>query len=193
MDVEDEMFDVHLGQAVPFQTRLVALWWDAHSIPERDNVDFSSELAGVPEGSGVYAVTGRHEGGSGPGVLYIGQARDLATRMPTSAYESLSEVHANGQRLLCSDVWDLTVRWARLSADLLEGVERLLIMSHSPPFNSQGVRRGEPRSEEYDLVVMNGTERAGVSHCGGRVSGVVEKPKPSNCSVSAGSRCSPAR
>jgi hypothetical protein len=149
------MFDVDLGQAVPFQTRLVALWWDAHSIPERDNVDFPTELARVPKEPGVYAVTGRHEAGSSPGVLYIGQATNLSTRMPTSAYESLSEVHANGQRLLCSDVWDLTVRWARLSADLLDGVERLLIMSHSPPFNSQGVRRGEPPPEEYDLVVMN--------------------------------------
>src|SRR5882672_2438936 len=126
------MFDVDLGQAARFQTRLVALWWDAHSIPERDNADFPSELAGVPKGPGVYAVTGRHEAGSSPGVLYIGQATDLSTRMPTSAYESLSEVHANGQRLLCSDVWDLTVRWARLSADLLDAVERLLIMSHSP-------------------------------------------------------------
>src|SRR5262245_55103649 len=136
------MFEVDLGQAVAFHVRLVALWWDARSFPERDDVDVRSELSGVPQGPGVYAVTGRHDAFSGHGVLYVGQASDLSTRMPTSIHECLSELHADGQRMLCSDVWDLTARWARVSADLLGGVERLLILSHSPPFNSQGVRRG---------------------------------------------------
>ena len=62
---------------------------------------------------------------------------------------------AEGQWLLCSDVWELTVRWARLSEKVLDQVERLLILSHSPIFNSQGVRRGEVRLEDYDLIVMN--------------------------------------
>jgi hypothetical protein len=149
------MFDVELGHAVPFQGRVVALWWDARSVPERDNVEFRRELAGVPKGPGVYAVTGHHDAGASPGVLYIGKSDDLATRMPASAQEQLSEEHADGQWLLCSDVWELTVRWARVSEEVLEQVERLLILSHSPIFNSQGVRRGEPRPEEYDLIVLN--------------------------------------
>jgi hypothetical protein len=148
------MFDVKLGEAVTSQVRFVALWWEARSIPERDDVDFRAELAKVP-GSGVDAVTGRHDAHHSPGVLYIGKGVDLSMRRPTSAYEGLTEDHANGQRLLCSDVWDLTIRWARLSAALLVPVERLLIMSHSPLFNSRGVRREEPNSDEVDLVIMN--------------------------------------
>lgn len=150
------MFEVDLGQEVAFQGRLVTLWWDARAIRERDDVDVRSELLGVPQEAGVYAVTGRHDAFSGHGVLYVGQAIDLATRMPASIYECLSEVHANGQRLLCSDVWDLTARWARVSPALLGGVERLLILSHSPPFNSKGVRRGSSLPEDYDLIVMSG-------------------------------------
>ena len=150
------MFDVELGEAVDFEGRLASLWWDAHSIPEHDEVDFRAELANlVPPAPGVYAVTGRHDGGSGIRVLYIGQATDLSARMSTSAYESLSERHANGQRLLRSDVWDLTIRWARVSAALLNHVERLLIMSHSPPFNSQEVMRSEPAADEEHLIIMN--------------------------------------
>jgi hypothetical protein len=52
------MFEVDLGQPVPFQARLVALWWDARSVPERDDVGLRSALSQVRQGPGVYAVTG---------------------------------------------------------------------------------------------------------------------------------------
>jgi len=152
------MFDVDLGRAVRSRARFVALWWDARSIPENDKVDFR-KLEGVPKASGIYAVTGRHDAGSGPRVLYIGTAKNLFQRMPRSAYTNLSETHAKGQRLLRSDVWDLTIRWARLSPGLLRQVERLLIMSHSPPFNSQSVLLSEPTKKERDLVIMNAGRR----------------------------------
>lgn len=149
------MFEVSLGDAVNYPARFVALWWDARALPERHDIDLATELRGVPKTSGVYAVTGRHDAHSGQAVLYIGRATDLSTRIVASVRDSLSEEHANDQRTLFSDVWDLTVRWAKLAPHLTDGVERLLIMSHSPPFNSQIVRRAAPTVAEHDLVVMN--------------------------------------
>lgn len=129
-------------------------------------------------------MTGRHDSNPVGGVLYVGQADDLSVRMSVSIHECLSETHANGQKMMCSDVWDLTVRWARLSGNLLDEVERLLIMSHAPPFNSQGVRRGESKANEFDLVVMNAGRRgAAVSDCGGRLPDIVAKQEWRNWSV----------
>lgn len=151
-----DAFVVDVGQSVSHAARFVALWWHAHAIPERHEVDFGAELLNiVPSGSGVYAATGRHDTKPGGGVLYIGMASDLATRVPTSIAETLGEKHANGDIMLFSDVWDLTVRWAEVSEQVRASVERILIMSHSPPFNGQWVRRQFATKEEHDLVVMN--------------------------------------
>jgi hypothetical protein len=152
---ECKVFEVSLGNVVNHSARFVALWWDARAIPECHNVNFASVLDGVPQSSGVYAISGRHDASSGQSILYIGKANDLSTRIVASVHESLSEVHAKGQRTLFSDVWDLTVRWARASEELITAVESLLIMSHSPLFNSQGVRRTVATSAEHDLVIMN--------------------------------------
>jgi hypothetical protein len=149
------VFNVTLGDAVTQMARFVALWWDSRAIPDRDDVNLAHELSDVPRSSGVYAVIGRHDAHSGQAVLYVGKGIDLQNRIVASVRESLSEEHANGQRALFSDVWDLTIRWARVAPPLLDSVERLLIMSHSPPFNSQGVRRAEITEAENDLVVMN--------------------------------------
>lgn len=149
------MFTVKLGGVVVRRARFVALWWDSLALSDRHDVDLPGELARVPKASGVYAVTGRHDAHHGPGVLYIGKGKDLPRRIVTSVKKSLSEEHASGQRLLFSDVWDLTVRWARVESFLLHSVERLLIMSHSPLFNSQIVRRVKPTDAEHDLVLMN--------------------------------------
>lgn len=149
------MFDISLGDVRTVPARFVALWWDAHVIPEQHKPDLRAAVSQAFSDPGVYAITGHHDSQSGHGVLYIGKADVLSQRLPKSIQEHLSETHGNGQRLLYSDVWNLTIRWARLSQSLLISVEKLLIMSHSPPFNSHGVRRGQVESAEYDLIVMN--------------------------------------
>jgi len=103
----------------------------------------------------VYAVSGRHDAQAGETVLYIGKADNLRARVPRSLTKSLYEDHAFGQRTLYSDIWDLTIRWARLEIDLIEPIERLLLMSHSPPFNSQLVRLEPPKVREHPYVVMS--------------------------------------
>src|SRR5262245_52575624 len=123
------MFDVSSGDVMVRQARFIALWWDARSIPEQHDADLELVASGAPSESGVYAVTGRHDSQSGTGVLYIGKATQLCSRVPRSIRDCLSEMHADSQRVLYSDVWDLTVRWARLSSHLLDAAERLLIMS----------------------------------------------------------------
>jgi len=149
------MFDVVIGDSIAYQARLVALWWDARVIPERHDVDLKSSLQDLPENPGIYAVTGRHDASAGERVLYIGQATDLSSRVVASVKDCLFEQHHGGQRLLFSDIWNLTVRWARLAEPLIDSTERVLIMSHSPPFNSQIVRRTQPRPDEHDLLIMN--------------------------------------
>jgi hypothetical protein len=137
--------------------RFVALWWDARTIPDRHDVNLTNELRGIPAASGVYAICGRHDAHASPGVLYIGRAtrRPLSKRILESVEDCLSEKHDGDQRALFSDVWDLTIRWARLRYGLTASVEKLLIMSHSPPFNSQAVRRAIVEDDEHDLVIMN--------------------------------------
>jgi excinuclease UvrABC nuclease subunit len=149
------MFDVRLGSSVAMHARIVAMWWDSRAVPDRHDVDLRNLVRDAPKESGVYAITGRHDANAGETALYIGRAEDLSTRIVQSIHDSLSETHANGQRTLFSDVWNLTVRWARLELNLIESAERLLILSHSPPFNSQGVRRMQARQDEYDMFIMN--------------------------------------
>ena len=153
-------FTVSIGADVPHRARLVALWWDAVEVPEYHSINLRKMLGiggvpVVPQSPGVYAITGRHDAHSGTAVLYIGQAANLRSRVPHSLEDHLSERHARGQRTLVSDVWDLTIRWARVARDIRLTVERLLIMSHSPPFNSQTVRRSLPRKDEHPFVVMS--------------------------------------
>jgi hypothetical protein len=152
-------FEVDLYGAVSSQARFVALWWDERPIPQQHEMRLGTILGDLPDSSGVYAITGRHDAHSGGGVLYIGQASRLRTRVLRSAECRLLEINDNDEVRMCADVWDLTIRWARLSDELLDSVERLLIMSHMPPFNSQqvsdSVRREGPRESEVDLVVMN--------------------------------------
>lgn len=133
----------------------MALWWNAKQVPDQHDVRLRVLLRAIPKSSGVYAVTGRHDAHSGQAVLYIGQAGNLHSRVPHSLSDSLSELHAFDQRTLTSDVWDLTIRWARLARTLLDPVEKLLIMSHSPPFNSQAVRRRPPPAKDHPYVVMS--------------------------------------
>jgi hypothetical protein len=152
-------FDVRLSGAMRCTVRMVALWWDSRPIPPQHEVKLRTLLKGLPKESGVYAITGRHDAHRGDGVLYVGQATHLDTRVLRSAEGRLLEIHANGDVRMCADIWDLTIRWARLSAGLLSAVERLLIVSHVPPFNSQQVseivRRRGPSEAERDLVVMS--------------------------------------
>jgi hypothetical protein len=77
----------------------------------------------------------------------------------TSSRGKLVERFEGGDAKLYSDVWDLTVRWARLDEAILGQVESVLIHAHVPPFNSQQVsenrRRSGPGDTCLDLVVMN--------------------------------------
>lgn len=149
------MFEVNLRGAISRRARYIALWWDALAVPERNQADFNLLLKGLPEEPGIYAVSGRRDASVGPCVLYVGKATNLSKRTVSSFRKTLSETHFGGQQIVTADVWDLTIHWARLRKDLHTPVERLLIMSHSPPFNSQVVRRSTPRKDELDLIVMS--------------------------------------
>lgn len=149
------MFEVRLGSSVSVQARFITLWWDARAIPDQHDAISTTLISDLPDVSGIYAVTGRHDAQGGESVLYIGQATSLVGRIGTSMRETLTELHANDQRTFFSDIWNLTIRWARLDPNLLDSTERILIMSHSPPFNSQLVRRQGTRADEHDIVVMN--------------------------------------
>ena len=126
-------FDVRLYGAARRTARFVALWWDERSIPPGHEVGLRPLLKDVPSASGVYAITGRHYAHPGGGVLYVGQASRLKERVLKSAEGRLHERSGDGVVQMSADVWDLTIRWARLSSSLVDSVERLLIMSHCRP------------------------------------------------------------
>jgi hypothetical protein len=152
-------FTVSIGREVEYpNARVIALWWDAKRVPDRYDVDLKDLLRKVvPTSAGVYAITGRHDAHSGPAVLYIGEAdqgKGLRRRIPESVSDHLSEKHPGGETLF-SDVWDLTIRWARVDDDLVLTTQSLLVISHSPPFNSQSVRRRPPTADELPYIVMN--------------------------------------
>jgi hypothetical protein len=118
-------------------------------IPPGHEIKLSTILQGLPPEPGLYAITGRHDVHAGGGVLYIGQAERLDQRVLASSEAHLFETHEEQvERYLrmTADVWELTVRWARLSANLLYAVERLLI---------SGARTKGPLEDEKDLVVMS--------------------------------------
>ncbi len=159
-------FVVKFGATVPGAVRVVGLRWCAWDIPEDDRANVGKLLELLPPSPGVYAITGRHDALSGKSVLYIGEAgrpskrkskqkRNLAERVLVSVEDHLRGVAPGADPELYSDVWDITVRWAKVRRDLVDGVEELLIMMHSPPFNSLKVRRADLNPRYRDLVVMN--------------------------------------
>jgi len=151
---------ISVGSAVSAKVRVAGLRWRAWDVQEKDEADFGHLVQHLPERPGVYAVTGRHDATSGKGVLYIGEAgrapeRTLRHRVPASVGEVLLGGKPGATYTLYSDVWDLTIRWAELTSDLIDGVEELLIMIHSPPFNSKKVRKADLKPEYQDLLVMS--------------------------------------
>jgi len=149
------MLDIKIGDATRLEARVVALEWTAHTVPDDDAEALGLTGIEVPRASGVYALTGRHDTHHSDSVLYIGQGDDIASRMPSSVRDHVCEMNKRTVAGFYSDVWDLTLRWAELSVGLLASVERLLLMSHSPAFNSQLVRRDGPRDDELDLLIFN--------------------------------------
>ncbi len=145
------------GKSVPATCRIVTLCWDSTRIG--DDPDRSS-LDRVGQDPGVYAIEGCRDGSPSPGVLYIGRTGHGASKnvLASRLGESLNRVwweNDNGVLRLFSDVWDVQVRWAPISDhSLIEGVERVLIASHRPAFNAQGVHVAMP-GQWSDLVVLN--------------------------------------
>jgi hypothetical protein len=139
------------GSATRLAARFVTLNWQEVELP-RDALPQD-----LPKTSGLYSYQGCHDANGAFGVLYIGQAKNLAQRLRNSLVERLywEDGTARGQY---SDVWHTELRIAPLEASLMDEVEALLIAAHSPPFNNQHVRSLLKRYEKpfASLVVLNG-------------------------------------
>ena len=61
----------------------------------------------------------------------------------------------NGPLRLYSNVWGLTLRWAKVRAELVRDVEAVLIAAHAPAFNSQLIGKAV-KEARADLLVLNG-------------------------------------
>jgi hypothetical protein len=152
--------------------RRVALWWRSATIHDDPS---GEELQRVEPGPGVYAIEGFHDGGMGPGILYIGSSgvRSANRTLLERLGESMNRVwwKENNRYHLFSDVWNVRVRWATIKPEagedqktatdanlLIDQVEKLLIVAHAPPFNSQGVRTAT-FDELGSLMVLNGGQK----------------------------------
>lgn len=146
------------GADVPRDVRVVALLWQSMPLgdaPEHNCFDL------LPSEPGVYAIEGHHDAYPGRSVLYVGQAGEgdvnssLRDRVPTSMQARFLWREKKGPLRLYSNVWGLTVRWAKVRAEIVRDIEAVLIAAHVPAFNSQLV--GKAVSEaRADLLVLNG-------------------------------------
>jgi hypothetical protein len=146
------------GKSASRECRVVTLCWQSARLDDQ-----SPELAikQVAQTSGVYAIEARRDGASHPGVVYVGRTgsektkRAIATRLNESMGRVRWKTKKGGLRLF-SDVWDVQIRWATIDeGDLIKPVERILTVSHAPPFNAQQVRVTVPK-HWADILVLNG-------------------------------------
>lgn len=142
---------LRFGAAESRSMRCVALEW------QQIDLDADALPADLPAESGLYSYQGCCDARPGFGVLYIGKASALKTRVPRSLCERL---YWEGQNHigLYSDVWQPRLHYAKLEESLLDQVESLLIAANAPPFNNQHVRTQLPQYDEVfpDLLVLNG-------------------------------------
>lgn len=139
------------GAATSRRMRCVTLYW--RQIPLLPS-SLPEELPSTP---GLYSYQGCHDAKPTFGVLYIGQAKNLARRLRHSLCERIYWEDA-GKVGLYSDVWQPQLHIADLCQELLNPVEALLIAAHSPSFNNQHVRTllKKYEAEFPDLLVING-------------------------------------
>lgn len=153
---------------------MVGLWW--YSAPLSVGKD---PTAGVTDphavaalkGPGVYAFEARHDSRPEGGLLYVGRVgkkslkdadgtepgRSLRRRIAESA-ERFAWSDSSGAGLY-ADVWDVTIRFAVISPEVVVSVESLLIRAHTPSFNAQQVRRSLNDESVASLVLMNAGEK----------------------------------
>ena len=149
----------------PVETEVVALWWSRFALDYNDSIHKNLEhlktrlkADNETSGSGVYAFIGAHDAVPTPHLLYIGVAhkqplRDeiCASMFPTIGYKAGTELY------FFEDTWDVTIQWAPIpDGSLARLVETLLIVSHSPQFNAQKVRRADIPDQASHLLVLNG-------------------------------------
>lgn len=141
------------GTAVDFNAMCIALDWRARRVEpdERGFVDVDKLFTGIT-GKGVYTFEGRHDAHSTGAVLYIGQTkRECLLPLRDRMSESFGRFQENGY--IFSDCGDLVMHWAEVAnEDYIDEIERALIVSNAPPFNSNLVRRWYTGR---DLLIMN--------------------------------------
>ena len=160
-------FNVEYGRATSDpKARFLPLWWERHQLdhdlPVKDNITNLREKLPV-KGAGLYAFIGYHDTQPTQAILYIGKTtvtQSLRARVPSSLRELLTDVwHSDdgAHRTFKSDCWDVAVHWTTLRrSNLAEAAESLLVMSHSPPFNGQLVRRREIATNSHLIIVNTG-------------------------------------
>ena len=159
--MSDAPIPVVEGGAIEKKIELVALRWSG--FPLRQTMDGKvSELPGGEISKGVYAIEGCHDAHVHHTVLYIGSSpkQVLSDRLLQSVDDLFFDKSADRRKGTSvrpyADVWNLTLRWAPVHEEsLVEPIERLLIIAHSPPFNSKHVRRRWAQGREIGLLVLN--------------------------------------
>ena len=160
-------FNVEYGRATSDpKARFLPLWWERHQLdhdlPVKDNIANLREKLPV-KGAGLYAFIGHHDTQLTQAILYIGKttvSQSLRARVPSSLRELLTDAwdFVDGDpRTFKSDCWDINVHWAMVrGSKLAAAAESLLIMSHSPPFNSQQVRRRKFATNSHLIIINTG-------------------------------------
>jgi hypothetical protein len=148
------------GAAVDFTAKCIALEWRARKVEPDDRgcVKVEKLFSGI-KGKGVYMFEGRQDVHGAGTVLYIGQTkRTSSLPLRDRMTESFGLFQEDG--VIFSDCSDLVIHWAAVSdVEYIDEIERALITSHAPPFNSTLVRRWY---EGRNLLVVNAGAKGGL-------------------------------
>lgn len=136
----------------------LALAWREVRLHKPRDIEVARKRANEPDSSGhragIYAFEGHRSGLGERHVLYIGQGgtggKALGNRIVESAATFMEQ---RTTPWYFYDFSDLVVRFTHMDPNLVDAVEALQILAHSPPYNAQMVRGWARGAEDY--VVIN--------------------------------------
>jgi len=136
-----------------YKCNIIALEWNFKKIPHPKNLD-EAKTEMMKNNSGVYVFEGCHDSRPEGGILYIGQSKEIVSRLDKSSLRIIWR--ENGELGFFADVWDITLRWAVIEEKSVKAVESVLIRAHAPSFNSKEIRNVIPSDNEAkNLIIFN--------------------------------------
>ncbi|MBX3248695.1 MAG: hypothetical protein KF901_16075 [Myxococcales bacterium] len=150
-----DMSDFEFGRCEKKEANVVVLQWHVFRADEPSNWSLCIKeakelLAGQ---AGVYCIEGSHDARPTPGPLYIGETkRDFGERLSVVGSIGFFFFKRDKSSLESyADIWNLSIRCAKVEQSVVGAVETLLIRAHKPNYNSKDIKG----TLSDDLLLLN--------------------------------------